>query len=382
MDRNEQNAGTEKPKLSPLAQEKTYGEKKFDFLFGNVLNFWVNLVASAGFTFFVNHAGSGVFKTIRDKQEQWTESLSKQSWVRTEGNIEASQRQAKSIINVLTLLTPGHLVMIPSVWLGEKFKAPIVKYWDRKHYGDEAMDNPELKARHDAIATAEKPTFIGTLAGRAGGAMVNIGISRLIGSQENYISKAGKKYNNPSAEGFAGIDATADSFGKHGGEALAKIAPRPTGWMNKLLSKNNTYSSDQITAWNNGVKSGADLTKLVDVTKPYNLGFDNFSRYLVQDVMYTISTAAFVKPIVMGLRHILPGMTYKVPPTPDMDMERVAQINHIPNKNTIHDEAPQTALTSEAPAVEYSSEKPSHQISHAHHHATITDKQHSITHAG
>ena len=50
MNKTEQKKVAEDPVISPLANEKTYGERVYTRVFDWGLNYWANLLASAGFS--------------------------------------------------------------------------------------------------------------------------------------------------------------------------------------------------------------------------------------------------------------------------------------------------------------------------------------------
>lgn len=57
LENNNKNKNTQ-----ALNAEKTFGEKTYDFVFNNLINFWANLGISAAFTYWVNHSTKPIWK--------------------------------------------------------------------------------------------------------------------------------------------------------------------------------------------------------------------------------------------------------------------------------------------------------------------------------
>ncbi len=333
---------------SIFAKEKTYGEKKYDFLFGNVTNFWINLLTSAGFAYWVRHAGP-TKNPLNGKTFEPSEVQNKAAgWL--ERNLNFPATKAASVVNILTLLTPGHIVMIPSVYFGEKYKAGIVKHFNRKHYGDAAMESEELRTRHAQIERAEKPTVWGTVVARAGTAVINSTVTYAVGTEDNWL-----RNKVPGMGNFKGLDHIADRGGVAIGTAVETAAPKFFEKATTRLSRNMKYSSEQIArAEAHPITADPSLAKIND-GKPYNSGFNNLLRYITQDVIYTVIAAGVVHPIINVLKHVVPGMTYKPKvkhPTPvetPIPAKRYhfdeAQIAPLPNEQQLSN-APSTSVQS------------------------------------
>ena len=345
--------------LSPLSKDQTYGERVYHRIFDVGINFWINLLASGAFTFWVRHYekpiwGEGTLlgklgignklaeKGIANlgqlhlsKVEQLAESGFLKSKLFGLETHELRAKRAESIVNVFTLQTPGHAIVIPSLTLGAKYKAAIVKHFNRKHYGDAAMHSPDLIARHHAIEQEERPTILGAVMGRIGGMGINMGLSSLIGSENNLLSKAGAKE-------FRGIDPYASDIGTGIAETAAKISPSAITNANAWLGRN-----------------GFDTTGKMD----------QLSRFLAQDVMYTISTSSSIHPVVNFLRKHIPGMTHKSPAKYDPEFENLPKLR-VPTNPLADAPAPaDTALSATQTATPERDTAPAHEA-HTPHEAT------------
>lgn len=381
MTRDEQKKNVEEQQLSPLAKDPTYGEKMYARIFNVGLNFWVNLLASGAFSFWVKHSNNSFkvfgkeFESLnkwQDRKIQWLEKTS----IMKSLEPQLRRDRAEAIVNVFTLLIPGHFIMIPSVWLGAKFKAPIVKYFNRKHYGNEAMESPDLVARHHAIETAERPTLMGTTIARFSTAFINMGIARAIGSEDNLINKFAEKHNLPESVKKFGMDPTADRIGIKIGDAIHDMAPAATDKWNKHFENNGyNWSSQQRRDFAKGKFPH-------DVNKPYNMGVDNLTRYVVQDVMYTVFTASLISPVIKVLKKIVPGMTY----TPKSATEETVAPIKVKSvrlaDEAIQPAAEQPAQTSPTVRAELTDNAPQQhpEEKQTHHHAT-SQKAHSADEA-
>ena len=200
--------------ISPLAQEKTYGERRYSQIFDWGLNYWLNLTASALFSQWAEH-GTRPFKLWGMKEAvtpmQMQHNIAsfvrdhdptvkgfKREMIAKHGEVGAEEFIAKRMMaraRSITLLLPGFLIMIPSVWLGAKIKPWFVETLNRKHYGEEAMDDPSLKARHEAIRAEARPTFSGALVARLLTMFVAQTAAQTIGSEDNHLNKLGEKFN-------------------------------------------------------------------------------------------------------------------------------------------------------------------------------------------
>ncbi len=367
---------TQKAHASVFAKEKTYGERMYHRIFDVGTNFWVNLILSGIFTFWVKHYekpiwGEGTMLGKLGIGNNWYSSHIKKN-VQNLGDMHAAgikwlangrflkseifglktetlrEKRAESIVNVFTLQTPGHFIMIPSVVLGGKYKSKIVEYFDRKHYGDAAMNSDEMKERHHRVAMEERPTFMGAVMGRIGGMAINMGLGSLIGSPDNLLNKLGLK-------NFKGIDPTAGKVGEHVASALHDVSPKSMGKANEWLAKNGFNETGKV---------------------------NELSRFLAQDVMYTISTSSTIHPVVNFMRRILPGMTVKPVESPAKIIAAEA-----PTLRTTHaakEAAKETTIEKEeAQHHPRHHDKPSHHVTHAHKESTVAPRhEHHHAHAG
>lgn len=312
MDRTEQQKTDDTPVVSPLAKDKTYGERVYHGVFDWGLNYWANLLASAGFSQYAEHAtrpiklpGMKEADTPRGLQQKlanwfkesdpWMKSLHKKL-EQTEGAAKAAEVVAERSMaraRSLTLLMPGFLIVIPTVWIGAKIKPWLVEKLDARHYGAEAMDDPTLKARHQAIAAEARPTFLGTCIARLGTMFMVQFTAQAVGSKNNFVNKFGEKVENESLKKF-GIDPFTQSVGESLGGALPEgIRER---YNNFTRSKGLDWSQEQVAKFG---RSG-----------PYNTATQDLGRFIAADTVYTMVTALTIHPLLKLLRYV-PFMSYK-----------------------------------------------------------------------
>lgn len=362
MNRTEQKKEDQAPVVSPLANEKTYGERKYTQIFDWGLNYWGNLLASAGFSQWIEH-GSRPIKMLgdiapRDIQKKFGEVIERTFLNGMRGRLTASEgasvanaavtRRGMAVARSLTLLTPGHFIMIPSVWLGAKFKPQIVEWFNKRHYGEDAMDDPSIKARHQAIEAEPRPTFLGTFTARIMGAIAVNFLSLTVGSDKNFVqTKLGVK-------NFTGVDPFTENLGDRLGGAMPESARNAA---NKLAQRAGLD-------WSNTQRAKG-------ASGPYTNAFQDFGRFTVADTVWTAVTALLIRPFVKLIRFI-PGMSYKpkvVANSPTFDGEKVK----VPANRYAYtiplDEQPQPepAALSKAAA----DEKPNHTVNHISQHKTI-----------
>ena len=256
-------------------------------------------------------------------------------------------RAANTLSNILTLTSAGHLVMIPSVWIGAKVKAPMVRYLDRKHYGDEAMDDPALQARHAALDTEERPTLFGSVVGRMGTMAATQVVGYTIGNDLNLIRHAGKTLKVGALEKFNGLDELTGVLGKHSGRAIEEIAPNLTKTMDKTMA-DGRFKMD----WSVNQKLHDPSLR----SKPYSGSAQHMGKYLAQDVLYSAVTAVSISPVISFCKKFIPGMTY----TPKGAMEVPAAPERAERA-----EPASTPQPASAPAPQQDGEKPTHRVQHA-----------------
>lgn len=322
MERQEQQDKKEEQKLSPLTQNPTYGERVHDFVFNKFINFWVNLTVSAAFTYWVTHSQKPFKLPWFDRknvtflmkempppselQRRIAASIYNFSPMNVFGKNEGFDtsnppdtrrgKAATNAANTFTLVTAGHPIMIGSVWLGAKIKAPFVQWLNRRHYGDEAMDDPLMKARQAAIEIEERPTLIGAIIGRLGTIVATQVTTYTVGNPTNILSWLGAKVGIK----FPGMDKIAGVFGDNLGRTFEELAPDRAEKIDAYLAKNNKYnwSTQQIQA-------DASLKGT-----PYKNSAQHFGKYLAQDVLYTMVTATTINPAINFLKKFIPGLTY------------------------------------------------------------------------
>ncbi|MES2983726.1 MAG: hypothetical protein V4735_00885 [Pseudomonadota bacterium] len=319
MNQKAQENDRETPVISPLAQDKTYGERAYSGVFDWGLNYWTNLLASAGFSQWAEHATRPIKLPFLEKASPRQLQSNLADWLAKKDPFmkrlfndklasdglavaekivsERSMARARS----LTLLTPGFAVMIPSVWLGAKIKPWFVETLNRHHYGDEAMDDPSLQARHQAIAAEARPTLLGTLVARLGTVLAVQIAAQSVGSDNNLINKWGEKHGNKTLGKFA-IDPVTEKIGS----SLGGVVPQG------LQERYNRFAQRKGMSWsNNQLKEAA---KTGTTLGSYTTATQDLGRFIAADTVYTLITALAIRPLLSLLRHV-PGMTYqpKVP---------------------------------------------------------------------
>lgn len=303
----EQKKDAKPPVISPLANERTYGERVYSNVFDWGLNYWTNLISSALFSQWAEHATRPVKIPFLMKEaatpRQIQENLA--GWLREkdpmmksfekkafESNAAAEAeaivaKQAMTRARSLTLLTPGFAVMIPAVWLGAKIKPWFVEHFNRSHYGAEAMEDPSLNARHEAIRAEECPTLAGTVMARMGTVLAVQATAQLAGNEKNLIRKLG-------AKNFGGVDPVAEKLGTTLGDALPQSIQNAA---NRTASRAGLdWSNEQKTK---GMANGN-----------YTRAAQDFSRFVTTDTIYTLVSALTIRPLISVLKH-LPLMSYK-----------------------------------------------------------------------
>jgi hypothetical protein len=315
--------------ISPLAKDPSYGERVYDFTFKALTNFWLNLSLSAMFSFWVAHSnnrvklpftnGEGIVP--RDIQRTVGSWIEKQGIMKSISDPVVRMERAQSMGATLTLLTPGHFILIPSVWLAPKIKAPFVKFFNRRHYGEEAMDDPMLQQRHRMIEQEARPTLFGAIVGRAGSVVATQVVARTVGTPNNWANIVGEKTNIGFLKKFPGMDPLAERIGELAGDDVQRIAPKMTGRINQYFQdRNYSWSYKQIR------------DPLMNTAAPYKRSLQDFSRYAGQDVLYTIITSTSVHPILNAVSRFIPGLTYKPKVAEPLSPEQLSQmrIRHNP----------------------------------------------------
>lgn len=370
MNETEQTKKEEKPIISPLANEKTYGERVHSRIFNWGLNYWVNLLASAGFSHWASNSTQEIkvpgFEkaTPRTHQENLGKWISNQWFMRgykerqiaehgLEKGLQNLGKRGFAMAESLTLLLPGFAVVLPSIYLGAKLKPWFVQTLNRWHYGNEAMDDPSLKARHEAIAAAEQPTMLGTVFAR----LATVGAVQLsakfIGSESNTVNWLGKKIGNQTMQEFKGINPLAESIGIGVGNAMPA----------RLQENANRYAQKIGLSWSN-----AQMGRKLSGT--YNQALQDILKYVSMDTIYTAVSALSIHPALQLLRHI-PGMSHKPKhaanaPTLEGDTVKVP-----PNRYTDRPIDPASLDATNEP--HFSKEQPANKVHHIRPQATLAE---------
>lgn len=328
MQRTEQQQTDDTPVISPLAKDKTYGERWYSTIFDWGLNYWTNLLASAGFSQYAEHATRPIKlwgmkeaaspRELQEKLAKWivekdpfmngkipftqidnplpfmggfkNKMLAEKPAAEAAVAIaERSMARARS----LTLLMPGFLVVIPTVWLGAKIKPWLVEALNKRHYGAEAMEDPTLKARHQAIEAEARPTFLGATVGRLGTMLAVQLTAQSVGSDNNFVNKIGDKLNNQSLRKF-GVDPLTKSIGESIGGSL------PLG----LRERYNGFARSHGLSWSE------EQVKKFGRTGKYSSATEDLGRFIATDTFYTMVTALTIHPLLKLLQYV-PFMSHK-----------------------------------------------------------------------
>lgn len=347
--------------ISPLAKDMTYGERVYDTVFNKIINFWLNLVVSAGFTYWVNHTRSTFnlpwvgHNRPAAFQDELSRRISKTPIMNVFKDIKVRENVADSMAGVATLTAAGHVIMIPSVWLGAKIKAPLVQWLNKRHYGEAAMEDPSLKTRHALIEAEERPTLFGAILGRAGTILATQTTAYTLGGTINLMQWFGKKLKLPALASFKGIDHFTSLAGDKLGGAVTEMMPTTMSKINHALGKRFTWSLRQVQ----------DHPELLTENVPYggrsSTGTgggvaEHYGKFKVSDILYTEVTAMTIKPAINFLNRFVPGITYK----PKISAETQALVDrtdrnqmHVkPNPVVVRDEVEAPARTVDAVAME------------------------------
>ncbi len=422
MDQTKQKQNDDTPVVSPLAQDKTYGERVYSGVFDWFLNYWTNLLASAGFSQWTSNTTRNVpflQSTPRELQKNLGEWMSKQFFLKGYkkkqllecGALAAQEKLAKGEITFeaagkmlaeaeklaeknlgkrgfamaesLTLLVPGFVVMIPSVWLGAKIKPWFVQKMNEIHYGKEAANDPSLQARIQAIRAEERPTLLGTIIARIGTVFAVQLTAKFIGSEHNTVNDIGKIVKSKSLREFPGINPTAEKAGEH----IGNMVPV------KIRDMANKATEKWGFSWSD--KQMHELGK----TGPYTEAVQDLSKYIAMDTIYTLVSSSTIHPLLNLMRKI-PFMSYKpkvpansatfdadgekikVPPNHYADAEEPARGDErAPLTPELDRASDYVRHTDEAPR-EAANDIPSTSVSHVREHAAMHDRHHSASRTG
>ncbi|MFM9890132.1 MAG: hypothetical protein ACKVOE_05745 [Rickettsiales bacterium] len=321
MQEKQQPSDKTTPVISPLAKDTTYGERVHKAVFEFGLNFMANLTLSALFSYWVNHSLKPVKLPFMKEamrpaaiQQQVEGAIGK---VIGATNAEATpfrSKAANSMASVATLTAIGHVIMIPSVWIGGIVKAPMVEWLNRRHYGDAAMEDPSLKARHLAIREEARPTLFGSVFGRFGTIAATQTTAYLVGHNLNLVTLAGRKMGVGALERFKGLDALTESIGARVGGSLADSLPGQSARLNKFLQRRDYgWSFNQLAEHPKLSKLpyGERLPSVDGKSMQFGGGFfEHYGRYVSADILYTIVTALSIGPAINFFKKFVPGITY------------------------------------------------------------------------
>ena len=364
--------------ISPLAMDKTYGEKRYDFIVGNLINFWLNLSASGLFSYWVSHSQNPMHLPFSKKElappskvlakiTEWFEKtpvLKLFSDVsKIEGKASPRHKMANILSGVLTLTAVGHIILIPTTWLGAKIRPAYIRKEDRKHYGDEAMQSIDLQARHAAIDAEERPTLLGAVVGRIGSVFATQFTGLTIGSDSNLLQWVGEKTPLKFLKKFPGIDHISGVAGEKLGSVTEELAPGITGPLDRAVA--NFGKKDGKGGYG---YSSLQIAKDKSLEgQPYRNFSQHVSKYVAQDVLYTIVTSTTISPIINTLKHYIPGLTYKPKVSPETAALALATPTHLTTKlATISDDAASKKKTK--------TEAPTHRVSNVRTEETVAPR--------
>ena len=288
---------------SKLPAEKTYGEKAHALIFGNLINFWATFAISGLFVFWVKHSskpisflGNKLPREFHADARGWFRNL---PFVKAlPGGNPVQEKVAYVMADALTINTPGIATILPSAWLGAKFKTPIVEGLDKMHYGDNAEDDPRIAERHRAIETERKPNVVGATLARIGSMTAGVFVGYLIGAPQNFVNMLGK--GNPLLRDFKGIDHYATQAGDSIGGMVTKASPELSHWLDR---KFRAIGID----WEPGQKEKLGATGV------YNRSTRDWAKWTSADLMYTMVTSSTIGPLV-GLLSQAPLLSYHQKP--------------------------------------------------------------------
>lgn len=373
MQEKQQDKHHETQAVSPLVKDKTYGERMYNLVFNQGINFWANLLLSAGFSLYAANYKHEIKLPFMKKaatpsalQNKFIEKIEDSFVIKSMKNADpdTKHRRATAVAEVFTLLVPGHIIMIPSVWLGAKIKPAFVRYFDKKHYGENAEQDPSVLYRHQMIDAEAKPTLLGATVGRLGTMMTTTTASRLIGSQGSSLSKFGEKHNIESLKNFPGLNPVATRIGEVvGGGAVQEISALQK--VNNKLSRSFTYSAKQQ-------KDNLHLNG------DYNRVIADYSGFVAMDTLYTLVTASVIHPIMAVLRHV-PGMTYTTAPKPEVMTTAAGEMKVRVPKNRMAFAPAAAAETVQAEAAPNHADTPKINVSGIQHLDRIRNREQEVS---
>lgn len=369
---------------------QTHGEKMYDLVFNQGINFWANLIISAGFTYWVNHSKAPIMKNppsfmkwaherpieIHSDVRNWIHSWLPLSGAKmaeediklldsVQNGIEPNKRMkvAKFMADALTLTSAGTVVMIPGVWAAQKFKGDFVRWQDRMHYGAD-VNSAWVQERHDHLDQEKKPTLLGYTVGRLG-SMAAVQATAFTVGDGRLVKWVGHNTPLKFLEKFEGIDHVAGSLGDALGGSVASISRTMNKGTNEFMRDHAMDWSLDQRRWAFKVKDNVEqfkpakgitneewakeskemlerAHKILPNNAPegvtqYDRAFQDFGKYIGLDTLYTAVTAGTIVPLVGWLKENVPGMSYTTPAKqrPSYDERPVTRVS----RNTISRDA-------------------------------------------
>lgn len=289
------------PSPSPKAEKRTWGEKIFDRGVYGVAGYGVNLVLSALVSYAVleNKHGANIAKLLREKFYKKTLRIDNESLVKT-------------LTNAFTLLMGGHIVALLMIKPAEDHKSEIVRWLDKKHYGENAELDPAIKQAHERIDHEAKPTYLGIMTARMISWLMVQAAAYTVGNKENIINKFGEKQNIDTLKKFKGIEL----HSKEMGTLVADLTPNAvhSGFNRLYRPLVNPEASVE-----HGLTSSGKSPLL---SERRNSVYKEVLEYTFMDIFYTAITAITIKPVnkflmkhVSLFRHsTADGPTNEIPP--------------------------------------------------------------------
>lgn len=284
---------------------RTAGEKTFDGLTYWVNGFGTNLLLSTLITYFFvdNSVGRKGFEQMLKVAEKAGVS---------------HKPTRETLARAFTLLLGGHITAI-GVKVAEDNKLDLVKWLDKKFYGENAEDLPEVKAGHQHVAEESKPTWLNIAMARIICWGVIQAAAFSVGNKEkNLLMDFGKKNDIPVVKDFS-VEGWSEVVGKRIADNTPKSIENAVNTIFKPLATSN---HDQI--------------------------YRKLLHYGAIDTLYTMITAALLKPVSYELRR-LPGM--KIDPKLEEEIESATHLPSIAfDHNPISDPASTEQTQGEAKA--------------------------------
>lgn len=277
---------------SPDAQppQKTWGEKVFDHSVYGVAGYGINLGLSAVVSYGIleNKHGTGFATFLRENVYKQTLGIKNKGLVET-------------LTKAFTLLMGGHIVALTMIKPAEDHKSAIVRWLDKRHYGENAALDPAITQAHERIDQEAKPTYLGIMAARMSSwGMVQIAAA-LAGNEVNAVNKLGHKHNIEPLKKFKGIEL-------HSKEAGTFIADNFTP---KPISKGFNALYRPLVNPEPAVEHGLTSTgKSPLKAERQKTVYKEVLEYTFMDVFYTAITAITIKPINKFLMKHVPAFRH------------------------------------------------------------------------